>query len=67
MAKKSNKIPTDIEMYVDNSVLFNKFGLININALRATTKTELSNDEIKKLINERFAHEITGEIEFMEK
>jgi hypothetical protein len=66
--KSKNELPKKVETYVDNSILFNKFGIINLNALRATTKTELSNTELKKLIKERFSKEIVGgKIEFITK
>lgn len=67
MAKKKT-LPKNVESHLDNSIIFNKFGIVNINALKATTKCDIPNEELKALINERFAKEFVGEhIEFIEK
>ena len=61
-------LPKDIEAHIDGSFLFNKFGIVNLSVLVATTNTDLSNEELKKRIMNRFGSEmVNGEIEFLEK
>lgn len=46
--------------------MFNKFGIVNLKVLRLDWKTDLTDEEIKDLINKRFAKEMVGEtIEFI--
>lgn len=62
------QIPKSVETYLDNNLLFNKFGIVNIGKVIAETGTTLSNKELKQVINERFSHEMVGgEIEFIER
>jgi hypothetical protein len=54
------KLPKDIEKDLDGNFTFNKFGIVNLSALRARNKTTLSTAELKQAINERFAKEMVG-------
>ena len=57
----------NIEKDLNDNFIFNKFGLVNIGALRARTGTTLKSKELKKLIKERFATEMVGgKIEFID-
>jgi len=59
-------LPKDIEAHLDNNILFNKFGIVNIRAVKTSFKCELSDKTLQKLINNRFAKEFVGEkIEFI--
>lgn len=59
-------LPKDIEKYINENSTFNLMGLINLSLLRLSTKTKLTDTELKKLINKRFASEIVGnKIEFL--
>jgi hypothetical protein len=59
-------LPKDIETHLDNNILFNKFGIVNIRAVKASFKCEIPDKTLKKLINNRFAKEMVGEkIEFI--
>lgn len=63
---KITSLPKEIETRLDNNYMFNKFGIVNLKVLRLDWKTELSDEEIKDLINKRFAKEMVGEtIEFI--
>jgi len=62
-----NTLPKNIETDLDGNFMFNKFGLVNISALRSRTRTTLKTKELKRLIKERFAKDITGKIEFIGK
>ncbi len=65
---KSKKLPKEIEEYLDKSLLFNKFGLVNLAVVKANTNTTLSDEELKKLIQARFGKEMSnGKVEFLEK
>ncbi len=60
-----NPLPKNVEMYVKRNTAFNMFGLLNLSALRAITKTKLSDVELKKRINNRFAKDmVNNRIEF---
>ncbi len=60
-------LPKNIEVDLDSNFSFNKFGIVNIGALRFRTKTHLSSDELKRMINERFASEMVGgKIEYID-
>lgn len=63
---KITSLPKEIETRLDNNYMFNKFGIVNLKVLRLDWKTELTDEEIKDLINKRFAKEMVGEtIEFI--
>lgn len=65
---KAQKLPENIEKDLNKNTMFNMFGLVNLAALRARTGTELSNEELKESINNRFGHEMSnGKVEFIEK
>jgi len=51
---KTAKIPKAVEIYLDNNLLFNKFGIVNISAVKASTGCKVDSDELKKLIQARF-------------
>ena len=59
---KTKPLPKSVEYYVNKCVSFNMFGFLNLSALRAMTKTRLSNEELKKRITKRFASEMVGNI-----
>lgn len=64
MAKKT--LPKEIEKYLQGSILFSRFGIVNLNVVKALTKEPLKFDELEKLINDKFAKEMTkGKIEFI--
>lgn len=59
-------LPKDIETYIDNNFTFTRFGIVNLKVIRATTKTELTDTELIKLIDARFSKEIVnGKIEYI--
>lgn len=59
-------LPKDIEAHLDSNILFNKFGVVNIRAVKASFKCELPDKTLQKLINNRFAKEFVGDkIEFI--
>ena len=61
-------LPKEVETYLDNSVIFNKFGLIYLASVKFMTKCEIDDKKLKKLIIDRFASEMSdGTIEFIEK
>lgn len=65
---KTPKLPKVVEDYLDNSLLFNKFGLVNISALLSKTGTKLTDADLKAKIQARFGHEMSnGQVEFVEK
>ena len=64
--KKIATLPTDVIEYLNNSILFNKFGVVNLRAVRGNTTCELKDRELKRLINDKFKKEmVTGKIEFI--
>ena len=59
-------LPKDIETHLDNSLIFTKFGIVNIRFIKTTFKCELPDKELKTLINNRFSKEFVREkIEFI--
>ena len=65
---KAKKLPKHIAEDLNRNLMFNKFGLVNISALRARTGTKLKTEDLKERIQKRFGSEmITGEVEFIEK
>lgn len=60
-------LPEYVVDFLDNNILFNKFGLVNIQSLKSQTNCEIEDKKLKKLIQEQFDHEFTGGIEFIEK
>ncbi len=63
---KITSLPKEIETRLDRNYMFTKFGIVNLKVLRLDWKTELTDEEIKDLINKRFAKEMVGEtIEFI--
>lgn len=61
-------LPQNIKNRLNNSIIFNKFGIVNLNALKAQEQTDLTKEELKEAINKEFAHEFVGNhIEFIEK
>ena len=64
MATLSKKI----EAYLENNFAFNKFGIVNISVLRASTGTEVSTEELKEQINKKYSKEmVDGKIEYIGK
>ena len=60
------ELPKEIETYIDENILFNKFGIVNIGFLKSKFKCELENDVLQALIQERFGKEMNdGKIEFI--
>jgi hypothetical protein len=63
--KKEKVLPVEIEEYINKNPLFKMMGIVNLDTLRLSVKTDLSNEELKSLITKRFANEIvSGMIEF---
>jgi len=59
-------LPKDIEAHLDNNILFNKFGIVNIRAVKASLRCKLPDKTLQKLINNRFAKEFVNcKIEFI--
>ena len=62
------KLPKHIADHLNRNAMFNRFGLVNISALKASTGTTLKDDDLKERIQAKFGHEMaTGEVEFMKK
>lgn len=58
-------LPKHVEDYVNRNSALNMFGLLNLDALRSITGTRLSNNELIKRINNKFANQmIHNKIEF---
>lgn len=58
-------LPEHVDSYVKKNTAFNMFGLLNLSALKAVTGTTLSNTELKKRINHKYAHQFpNNRIEF---
>ena len=56
----------EVEKYVDNSLLFSKFGVVNLKAVRGITKTDLTDEQLKEAIDARFGNEFApGKIEYL--
>ena len=59
-------LPKDIEIFLDSSLMFNKFGLVNIKILKSKFNSILGDDVLKQLIQDRFGDEFKDGIEFIE-
>lgn len=57
---KEKTLPKKIEQYLDTNFAFNKFGIVNLAVIKSHAKCKLSDAELKKLINKRFADEMIG-------
>lgn len=67
MAKK-RQLPQNIIDDLNSNLIFNKFGLVNINRLKATNDCDIPSEELKEMIQEKFGHEMVGgRVEFIEK
>jgi hypothetical protein len=67
-APNKKVLPPAIEAYIDKNILFNKFGLVNMGAVMASTGITMDKQELKQLIIERFGAEFApSEIEFLDK
>jgi hypothetical protein len=64
---ETKSLPRGVEIYLDNNILFNKFGIANLEVLIHEFKLSLTKGELKTLINERFRKEFKDGIEFIEK
>lgn len=65
---KKQKLPQSVIDDLDSNIMFNKFGLVNINRLKASTGCKIEDDILKALIQERFGKEMqSGEVEFTDK
>ena len=62
-----NKLPQNVIDHLNNNLMFNKFGLVNIASLKAHTECDIPNDELKQLIQDKFGHEMhNDEVSFIE-
>lgn len=60
------KIPKTVEKYLDENLLFNKFGIVNLAKVKFESQTTLSDEELKVSIIARFGKEMANEeIEFI--
>lgn len=60
------KLPQNIVDHLNKNLMFNKFGLVNIASLKASTGTTLEDDDLKERIQERFGKEmVNGTVEFV--
>ena len=65
---EAKKLPKQVEQDLKRNTMFNMFGLVNISALRARTRTRLNDEDLKQRIQNRFGHEMaTGTVEFTKK
>jgi hypothetical protein len=63
---QAKKLPEEIIKYLNQNSTFNMFGIINLRILRVNVETDLTNEELKELIQVHFGKEmIDGEIEFV--
>ena len=62
---KTQTLPESVIQHLNKNMMFNKFGLVNIAALKATTDCNIPDNQLKRLIQKRFGKEMqTGEVEF---
>lgn len=62
------KLPQNVIDHLNKNLMFNKFGLINISSLKASTDCKISDEKLKEMIQEKFGKEmVTGKVEFTEK
>lgn len=67
-AKNKVTLPPAIETYIDKNLLFNKFGLVNMGSVMASTGITMDKKVLKQLIIDRFGSEFApSEIEFLDK
>lgn len=52
------KLPLAVFNHLDSSLLFNKFGIVNIGAVMASTGVKMDKKELKALIEEKFKDEL---------
>ena len=68
MKKTEKQLPQNIIDDLNRNLMFNKFGLVNISRLKASTDCDIPDEELKEMIQEKFGDEmITGKVEFIEK
>lgn len=66
--KTATELPKEVFEYLNNNLMFNKFGIVNIRVVIASTNCEIKERKLKSLITARFKKEmVTGKIEFINK
>lgn len=55
-------LPEHVDSYVRKNTAFNMFGLLNLSTLRAVTRTNLSNAELKKRITHKYANSFVNNL-----
>jgi hypothetical protein len=60
-----HSLPKEVEIYLNDSIMFNKFGVANLGHLIMKFKLLLTKEELKRLINEKFGKEFANGIEFI--
>lgn len=61
------KLPLSVINHLDINIVFNKFGIVNLGAVMASTGVKMDKKVLRKLINDRFGNEFVGGIEFTDK
>lgn len=69
--KKTKTLPKEVRQFLELNVTFNIYGIVSLSGLRTSTKTDLSDAELKRLIKKeygsQFGDEQGGGIEFLSK
>lgn len=60
---KTKTLPLKIYSYLDSNLLFNKFGIVNLNLVQSKAP-EFTKEELKEMIEEKFKGEFQDGIEF---
>lgn len=53
-------LPQEIIQLLESSLIFNKFGIVNLKILKSSVQTSLTDIELKELINAKYASEMVG-------
>lgn len=66
-AENKKRLPSKIDEFLDRNLLFNKFGIVNMGSVMASTGIQMDKQELKQLIIDRFGNEFQDGIEFTDK
>ncbi len=60
------ELPNEVIIYLNDNLLFNKFGIVNLKVIKTKLKCELKDKKLKSLIQAHFGKEFRDEkIEFI--